>query len=505
MVILEGKESSQKSKVSSFFAKESVYTNIKKNKGWFIPADELGIDKQLGLRYQSYIASAQYDYGTQADDNYQKTREGSGRAQRRQFAQYPEIEDILDKLKNECIISNAIDETDVVSLKFSDLSSLTNEERVKLSHKLNFFYTMIDGDNLYNEDLFKKFLIDGTLAFEIIYDDIENPTDIIDLIELDPETLTRKVEDNVMYWVQYADTMQERRLTDSRVIYIEFQNSGFSNKVAYIERLIRPYNIYRIVEQAQIIWTIGNASSRRLFTIPTKGMSMAEAAKAVSKAMNKFHENISLDMDNGILDINGTPNIPFNQEYWMPDGDNGSPQVENINTGDSTIVDIPQIEYFRKCLYKISKLPLSRFDEDNQATFFGSDSTAVTRDEIDFNRFCMGLQRKYSMIYKKPILLWARLQGMEKLHQNHFTVDFHTHNVFEEAAQLEMLDKRVQAIASISDSLTDEDGNPMLNKRLLINKYLHISPEFLMKNDKIKEEQDKAKSDGNDADNDEDW
>lgn len=502
MIILEGK-SNKKPTVSSFFQKESTYSIIKKTTGWFIPADSLGIGEKMGLKYQAYINASTYDYGTAADADYKTTVSESTRAMRREFAQYPEIEDILDKLKNECIICNAIDENDIVSLKFSSLITLNDNEKMMLNNKLIYLYSLVDNDMMYNEDLFKKFLIDGTLAFEIVYDDIENPQDIIDLIELDPETLTRKVEDNTIYWVQFDGTMQERRLPDSRVVYIEYQNTGFSNKVAYIERLIRPYNIYRIVEQAQIIWTIGNASSRRLFTIPTKGMSLAEAATAVSGAMNKFHENISLDLDTGELNVNGTPNIPFNKEYWLPDGDNGSPQIENLNTGDSTIVDIPQIEYFRKCLYKISKLPLSRFDEDNQATFFGSDSTAVTRDEIDFNRFCMSLQRRFSLLYKKPLLLWARLRGIDKLHQNHFSVDFHTHNVFEEAAQLEMLDKRVQSISTILDSLQDADGNSLFDRDLIIEKYLHLSQGLLVKNKAVQ----KAKADAAPADGegDDDW
>ena len=121
---------------------------------------------------------------------------------------------------------------------------------------------------------FRRYLVDGVLAFEIIYDNLENPHSIIGIVPIDPATLTRSIKDGVTYWTQFKGELgRERELLDAQVIYIKYEDSGVVERQSYLERLIRPFNVYRIIEQAQIVWTVTQSSFKTMFTIPVAGMS----------------------------------------------------------------------------------------------------------------------------------------------------------------------------------------------------------------------------------------
>ena len=144
----------------------------------------------------------------------------------------------------------------------------------------------------------------------------------------------------------------ERKLLDSQVVYIAYQETQAISRVSYLERLIRPFNIYRIVEQAQLIWTITNASYKMKFTIPVKGMNRALGTQTLQTAMNRYREDIKFDLESGEIKVNGTSQMPFNKEYWMPEGDSGAPQIETLGGEGPELQDNDQLKYFRNQLYK---------------------------------------------------------------------------------------------------------------------------------------------------------
>jgi hypothetical protein len=123
---------------------------------------------------------------------------------------------------------------------------------------------------------------------------------------------------------------RERTLLDSQIIYIKYEDTGVSGRQSYLERLIRPFNIYRIVEQAQVIWTVTQSSFKTMFTIPIAGMNKAKGMQTLSQAMNRYKEDISFNTETGELQVNGKMNMPFNKEYWMPENEHGKPEIETL-------------------------------------------------------------------------------------------------------------------------------------------------------------------------------
>jgi hypothetical protein len=73
-------------------------------------------------------------------------------------------------------------------------------------------------------------------------------------------------------------------------------------------------------------------------------------------------------------------------------------------------MDSEQLKWFENKLYKISKIPSSRFDREMQATWFGTDPSQQLRDEINFSRFTARLQHRWSQILLKPMQIQLALQ-----------------------------------------------------------------------------------------------
>ena len=424
----------------------------------------------------------------------------------RKMAMQPELEDILDMMANESIVyddeESYICEPFLDSALIQDLNEKSAEEiRTSMNTQFYKLYLLLDWKKR-AWDIFKRFLIEGVLAYQIVYDDVENPHTIVNIVDVDPNTLTRSIEDGVVYWIQFKDVIgRERKLLDAEIIYIKYEDSGVAPRQSYLERLIRPFNLYRIVEQAQVIWTVTQSSFKTMFTIPVGGMNRAKGAQTLAAAMNRYKEDISFNVETGELQVNGRVNMPFNKEYWLPQNEAGKPEIETLVDNGPQLNDSDQIKYFEYKLYKMSKIPATRFDKDAQSTWFGNDPTQALRDEINFSRFVNRIRNNFAEIMLKPLRISVALAmpdiKNDKRILDAMSLHFNSYNLFEEMMNLEIMQKRIDFIGTFKDSLTETDaeGNeiPFFSLKFLVMQYLKMSDADLELNEKYKLEAELAK------------
>lgn len=424
----------------------------------------------------------------------------------RKMAMQPELEDILNIMANECIVYD--DDFAYICTPFLDTALIQelNErsaDEIRAAVESGFYklYLLLDWKRQ-AWNIFYRFLIEGVLCYEIVYDNLEQPKTITGIVDIDPATITKTIEDGITYWVQFKDVMgRERKLLDSQIIYIKYEDSGVSSRQSYLERLIRPFNIYRIVEQAQVIWTVTQSSFKTMFTIPISGMNKAKGMQTLSQAMNRYKEDISFNTETGELQVNGKMNMPFNKEYWMPENENGKPEIETLVDSGPQLNDSDQLKYFEEKLFKMSKIPSSRFDKDAQSTWFGTDPTQQLREEINFGRFVGRIRNAFAEIMLKPLRIQLSLSipdiKNDKRILDSISLRFNSYNQFEEMANIEIMTKRVEFIGTMKESLTitDSEGEeqPYFSPKFLILKYLKMSEADLELNEKYKKEEELLK------------
>lgn len=499
----------KKGKIAQFFSnmarmgmnyEEDVIHNMKA-----MPADKNLIPKTEQLVNQDLFAqlSSNWKIKQNHDKNFFEKDFPQKRDSLRKLALQPELEDILDTMCNESIVYDT-DHTYFAEpfIEKQELSDFKKSVQDKINKNINDnykrFYKLLNWK--YNAwDDFKRWLIEGILAYEIVYDSLEKPTKIIGIVPLDAATLTKKFENNKWYWIQYKGIQgKERKLLDSQIIYVSYQETNCISRLSYLERLIRPFNIYRIIEQAQLIWTITNASFKMKFTIPVKGMNKTMGMQTLSSAMNKYKEDIKFISDTGELQINGQMNMPFNKEYWFPESESGSPQIETLGGEGPELSDNDQLKFFKNILYKISKIPLNRFDQESGENWFGVDATNAARTEIDFGRFVTRLRNQFAQIILKPLKLQLAL-AMPELQDNReflesISLQYKSYNLFEEMMEIALMRERTSFIQEMKDSLVDmtPDGNDVkfFSSKFLVQKYLKLSDADLKLNEKLKNEEE---------------
>lgn len=420
------------------------------------------------------------------DKDYEKKRE-----QLRTFAVQDEIEDILDIITDEAIV---FDESNFFA--YSDfngeISNAIEEEISDVHNNIYAYFGFSDAIQPWN--YFRKWLVDGYLSFEIVYND--NQTEIIGFKELDPISLMPGVDSETgkKQWVQYkGQGAKERKLWDSQIIYLSYSQVNSPQRISYVERLIRSFNLLRVMETTRIIWAVSNASFKTQFIIPVGGKSKTRAKQSLAQLMNSYREVVDFNYESGEIQTNGKPMMPFNKEYWLPSKDGEQPEISTIGGDGPDLGDTESLKYFSDKLKLASKIPFSRFDKDGGSTY-DMEASGMLRDEIKFSKFINRLRSIFQEILIKPIYLQMCLNHTELKNDIAFRsglgLNYVKDNVFEEMKEMELQTKRADFIGNMKTQLSLMDENmveiPFFDLGWLIKKYGGFTPDDIKANERAK-------------------
>tara|TARA_R110001592_G_scaffold120545_3_gene324939 strand:- start:18296 stop:19930 length:1635 start_codon:yes stop_codon:yes gene_type:complete len=415
------------------------------------------------------------------------------RDQLRAYAVQDEIEEILDIISDEAIV---YDQTNFMAYsKFNGFMSESIEEEIGDTYnEIYQYFGFNDANSVW--DYFRKWLIDGFLAFEIIYNDKQSQ--IIGFKELDPTSLMPAVdnESSKKIWIQYkGGGAKERTLFDSQIIYISYSQINSPQRISYVERLIRSFNLLRVMEHSRIIWAVTNASFKTQFTIPMGGKSKTRAKQSLAQLMNSYREVVDFDFESGVIKTNGKPMMPFSKEYWLPSKDGETPEIQTIGGDGPDLGDTESLNYFSDKLKVASKIPFSRFDKEGGSGSYEMDASGMMRDEIKYSKFINRLRSIFQEILVKPTYLQTILNHPELKNDMSFKaglgLEYVKDNVFEEMKEMELMTKRVDFIGNMKTqlSITDSEMNeiPFFELGFLIKRFGKFTRDDLLANDREKE------------------
>lgn len=438
----------------------------------------------------------------------------------RRFAMNGEIDYITETIADEAIVydeSNFFCTVNTAGMSEYLSDDKVNEIRGAANDRFKKIYSAFQFKESHDGwHYFKKFLIDGFLSFEIIFD--AEGKEVIGFKELDALSLrpgVQKTDDGTYkkIWVQYEDVPAlKRELLDSHVIYISYAKGNFLGRLSYVERLVRSFNLLRILENSRIIWNIMNSSYRLKMIVPIGTKSPQKAKESLAEMLSIYKEDVDLDFDSGELTINGKPTMQFYKNYLFPSKNGEQPDIEVMGGEGPDLSDTEALKYFYDKLRQDSKLPFNRFEFDSpgQVSF---DAGGADRDEIRFSKFINRLRMVFQEILLKP--LWVQLcldypeLTTDQLVKSHLSIRFNADNIFEEAKQMEIAEKRASFVSTMQDIVIPEmDDSGMMNDvpyfdaKWLIQKYMKLSQSDIAENEKLvklrKDEIEKNKPDDDD-------
>lgn len=420
----------------------------------------------------------------------------------RKFSLNPEIEYILDTVCDEAISYDGFNFFAYPA--FLNIIGIKKDVIDKIDSTYKKLYDMFGfNDDISAWQYFRQLLVDGFVAFEIIYDD--KGKNIIGFKELDATTLMPSVEKQkdgtyLNVWYQYPkDERKRRMLYDSQIIYISYAKGNSVSRVSYSERLIRPYNVLRIIEYTRVIWSVMNASFRLKMTVPVGSRSQQKAMQTLGELMSIYKEDIQFNDESGELSVNGQPKIQFYKNYLMPKGALGTPNIEPLNTAGPNLNDPAPLAYFFDKLVQESKIPFSRFQGPDGGSIgkYANAAEGLDKEEIRFAKFIMRLRSVFQDILVKP--LWIQLcrdfPQLEKdyMFRSQLGLTFVSDNPFRVNQEIETMSKRKESIDAMY-GLVDGEGQPFFSLGYLIENFLGMTEDDIKANEEAKEEAKNKKS-----------
>ena len=440
-------------------------------------------------------------YFNLTEEDYQKKK-----ITLRKFALQDEIEDILDIICEEAIVFDDMNKFASIKLNYRVDQSIMDE----LSDEYNKIYNYFGFyDTLQATDYFRKWLIDGFLAFEIVYDSEQK--NVIGFVELDPTALTPGIDPNTNEKIWFVNqqigingqTQQDRILYDSQVIYLAYAKADMVSRISYVERLIRSFNILRTMEATRIIWAVTNASYKTQYIIPVGSVQSPRGRQTLAQAMANYKELVDFDWDSGEIKTNGRPMLQFYKDIFMASEGGETPQIQNLGGDGPEISDTETLKYFRDKLRQAPKIPFTRFEREQGEGQYSMSADGIAREEIRFSKFITRLRALFQEILIKPLYIQMCLKHPEILNDMNFRVnmslDYNKDSVFEENKEIELLQKKSDFIASLMSSITehDDEGNeiPFFDLDFVVHRWMGLSDEDLKLNQRYKDEK-KLKKEG---------
>ena len=409
------------------------------------------------------------------------------------FALNAEIEYILDTICDEGIVydeKNFFCHPATINMDLKDdvLKALRGNFR-----KLYVLHNFCNG--ITGWQYFRQLIVEGFLAFEIIYSN--DGKEIVGFKELDPVSLTPAIEKKAdgtretIWWQYYGETTRQRRLLDAQVIYISYAKANSVSRISYTERLIRSFNLLKIMEHSRIIWNVMNAQYRIKMTVPIGSKAPQKAKETLGELMSVYKEDIKLDTTSGELAINGRPDLQFYKNYLFPQQGGESVKVETLNAQGPNLNIMDSVVYFYNKLRQDSKIPYNRFSSRfgvGSNNVFKTAADGAERDEVRFSKFITRLRSIYQEILVKPLWIQMCLDFPHLKEDAEFRsqigIKFESDNMFGESREIEQLIKKIDFVTSlgeIKETVNDEEVQ-YFNQDFLIERWLDLNNDDLKMN-----------------------
>ena len=454
--------------------------------------DSIVNNEQLQLLFSQYSNSTSgFNLGI-ANEDSQPQQYLVNRDKYRQFSIEDDVDEILGIVCDESIVF-----TD--SRKFANINinyDIDDELRDELTDVYNKIYSYFGFHDLNRAwHLYRNYLIDGFLAFEIVYN--TEQTQIISFIELDPTILTPSIDMNTgekVWIINQGDSRLQRVLYDSQIILIKYAQDNMISKTSYVSGLIRSFNVLRIMEATRIIFAVTNASYKMQYIIPVGSVASQNGKKTLAETAANHREIVDFDWNSGEIKTNGKPMLQFYKQIFLASSGGEVPQIQTLGGEGPQLNDTEALKYFKDKLRQASKIPSARFERDTGGGNFTLNAEGILQDEIRFSNFINRLRDIFQEILIKPVYIQMCLNHKQLITDKNFKVNlylkYNNNNCFAAAKEAENLEKRAQTVSSLYSSIStqDDEGNqhPYFDLEFLVQKYLGLTEEELQLNESFK-------------------
>lgn len=413
------------------------------------------------------------------------------------FAENYEIKKAVRIVSNEtCIIDTEINKYPV----FPKINmTLVEEDKIQTANAIQdyldkvFYPKVYQWYNFKDEgllDKIKEYLITGKIAYEIIYDSLTNPKEIIGFIPIDPSTLQKFRLGGHIWYVQRnvvnSGGVQERILQENQIILCEWNEYDFGY-VSYVDQLRRPFNVMRSMETSKVLWFAAKSQVRMHIKLALGDVTRPEAIQKLTESKNQYINQFQFQ-DDGTVTFNNSPNNSGYREFFTAEtAQSGSPEIEEVNSNGPDLTETDSLSHWSRLFWTYTDIPLDRIDYNQSDGWGFTDVNGLRKVEINFAKFITSIRKVLNQLFLKPIIIQLTLKeveiGIDLSLLDTIKMEWVAFNNYQQLAELEVMNKRVELAMNMSNftDLTDAAGNARkpIPIKWIIETYLGFTKEQL--------------------------
>jgi polyhydroxyalkanoate synthesis regulator phasin len=416
----------------------------------------------------------------------------------RSMAMSPEVQQAVDEVINEAISVSSHERTVEIVL---DDTELPKKVKDRIEEEFDNVLRLLDFSNM-GYDIFSKFYVDGRLNYHVIIDEKNLKDGIKELRYLDPRKirLIRELEN-----VPLRDQSQTVTMKKTRKEYYMYSESGFGNStqrtsfadqnigglkiakdsivrvtsglvnetnsivLSHLHKAIKPLNQLKMLEDANVIYTLTRAPERRVFYVDVGNLPKAKAEQYLYDMMARHKNKVVYDPVNGEIK-DDRKMMTMTEDYWFPRREgNRTTEVDTLPSSGS-LSDNESLMYFQTKLYKSMNVPVARLQPETMYTF--GRTSEITREELKFSKFIQRLRTRFSILFDRCLEKQLILKGVIapdewKEMQDKIRYDFMKDNFFEELKQAEILREKISTLRDIEDHVGKYFSRNWVRKNVL--------------------------------------
>ena len=432
----------------------------------------------------NFIASGFYGSYVDIEGAYRNEHELLKRY--REMSIHPEVDNAVEDVVNEAIVSDLYDSPVEV-----ELSNVNASDKLKdiIRKEFRYIKELLDFDKKSHE-IFRNWYVDGRLYYHKVID-IKKPEEgIKELRYIDPskmkfvrqekklskgaegidlsrtsetsKVLYPEIEEYFVYspkpnfpigMVSGAGGQKGIKMAKDTVTYV---TSGLVDRnkgsvLSYLHKAIKALNQLRMIEDSLVIYRLSRAPERRIFYIDVGNLPKVKAEQYLRDVMNRYRNKQVYDANTGEI-RDDRKFMSMMEDFWLPRREGGRGTEITTLPGGQNLGELADIEYFQKKLYRALGVPESRIASDGG--FNLGRSSEILRDELKFTKFVGRLRKRFANLFSDMLKTQLILKNIitpedwEKI-SDHIQYDFLYDNQFAELKDSELMNERLGTLASI--------------------------------------------------------
>ncbi len=254
----------------------------------------------------------------------------------------------------------------------------------------------------------------------------------------------------------------------------------FGNSI--LDAVFKTYKQKELLEDSIIIYRVQRAPERRIFYIDVGDMPSHQAMSHVERVKNEIHQRRIPTRTGGgsnMMDAQYNPLSIMEDYFFAQTAEGRGSKVETLPGGDN-LGDIDDLKFFNNKLARGLRVPSSYLPtgpDDGTATYNDGRVGTAFIQEYRFTKYCQRLQRIVQPSFDKEFKLFLKHRGYE-IDSSQFELDFVEPQSFSDYREIEINSSRASVFGQL-------EGVDYLSKRFMLKKYLQLSEDEILENEKL--------------------